>query len=201
MILVDNQLRARCEQSLDVEDDPPLVVEFDDTLVRPASIDHRLGNQFRIPKSRTELPGYIDIKEIPNQNDYLKEITIGDDEYVTIRPGNVMLACTREWFNVPRDLAMTLDGRSSIGRLWLSIHVTAGYFDPGFQGIGTLELVNYSPIPLRLRPGAIICQSRWFQLGGIPTRDYSDQYAGKAGRYFRDRGAEGSKYSKPTLRS
>lgn len=201
MILVDHQLQARCDPGPPVEGcdpefqpDPPIIVEFDPKMVRPASIDHRLGNSFRIPKAKAELPEYIDLLDIPNQNEYLKEITIGDDEYVTIRPGGVMLACTKEWFNVPTDLAMTLDGRSSIGRIWMAVHVTAGYFDPGFQGIGTLELVNFSPIPLRLRPGTVICQSRWFQLAGVPYRTYADQYLGKPGRYFRDTGAVGSRY-------
>lgn len=200
MILVDKQLSARCVLGED-NPDAPLIDPFDSNMLRPASIDHRLGNHFRIPKAKSELPEHIDLTRLPDQKEYLKEITIGDDEYVTIRPGGVMLACTREWFNVPRDLAMTLDGRSSIGRLWLSIHVTAGYFDPGFKGVGTLELVNSSPLSIRLRPGAVICQSRWFQLAGIPKHDYSDQYGGAPGRYFGDRQAEGSKYAANPRRS
>jgi dCTP deaminase len=84
---------------------------------------------------------------------------------------------------------MVLDGKSSVGRLFLAAHVTAGYFDPGWHGIGTLELVNLSSVAITLRPGRLICQSRWMTLTERCARPYR-------GRYQDADRAQGSRYGR-----
>lgn len=197
-MLVDHQLRKLCGNGRR----KPLVTPYDSDLVRPASIDHRLGNSFLFPKdqqpSGTMFGRNVSLIDVPPQDEILEEVILEDDGWVMLHPGKCALASTKEWFNVPRTLAMVIDGRSSIGRLWMSIHVTAGYFDPGFSGIGTLELVNFSPWSIELRPGIVVCQSRWFSLDSVPDRDYTNQYGqGKPGRYLGDKRATGSRYSDP----
>lgn len=196
MILPDKILRARCHQEgyhLDRRPgDPPLVEPYDPSLVRPASIDMRLGTSFRV--SRTDKLMAIDLADVPPPDLISEPVGVEPDGYFVIHPGEFVLASTLETINVPRDLAMYLDGRSSLARLGLLAHITAGYFDPGFSGVGTLEFVNLNKVPIMLRPGQIVCQSRWMKLQAPPENDYSTQYAGLPGRYQGDTEAVGSRH-------
>src|SRR5207237_1118859 len=152
---VDHQLRRIAE---DGALDP-----FDPSLVRPASIDLRLGNTFRVARShRVSTVDLIDIPDVDDMTELVtvpyyrewspthKQYTINLAGKFVIHPGEFVLASSLEIITVPRKLAMYLDGRSSLGRLGLAIHVTAGYFDPGFTGRGTFELVNLSRVPIIL---------------------------------------------------
>lgn len=105
-----------------------------------------------------------------------------------IHPGEFVLGSTLERIRVPIDVVMALEGKSSLARLGLLPHVQAGYFDPGWDGVGTLEMVNLSEVPIILRPGLTICQSRWTRLENPAARPYS-------GRYQGDLAVAGSRYS------
>lgn len=159
---------------------PTLVSPFDPANVQPASIDLRLGSSFRVPERQL---AYIDLEDVP-------EVTTNphlSPERFTLHPGEFVLGSTLERITVPNHLTMYIDGKSSLGRLGLAAHVTAGYFDPGWDGIGTLELVNLFPVPIVLRPGRLICQSRWMRLTEPTNSPYCGHYDG-------DDGAEGSRY-------
>lgn len=109
-----------------------------------------------------------------------------------IHPGQVVLGSTLERITVPSNLVMTLEGKSSLARLFLLPHVQAGYFDPGWDGVGTLEIVNLNDVAIVLRPGLKICQSRWFELADVPTNLYGSAAAGS--HYQGAMAVDGSRY-------
>jgi dCTP deaminase len=162
---------------------PSLLDPFEPGNVQPASIDLRLGTSFRVPDSHTY--AHIDLDDVPPSTTTPVDVALGAP--FVLHPGEFVLGSTVERIHVPNDLAMYLDGKSSLGRIGLAAHVTAGYFDPGFQGIATLELVNLYPVAIVLRPGKLICQSRWMRLEDPTERPYR-------GRYQGDSGAGGSRY-------
>lgn len=117
---------------------------------------------------------------------------INPDGFFVIQPGEFVLGSTFEHITVPSNLAMQLCGKSSLARIGLLPHVEAGWFDPGWKGIGTLEIVNLGPSPIILRPGLKICQSKWMRLSNPPTILYGDERAGS--HYQGGERAEGSRY-------
>lgn len=125
-------------------------------LIQPASVDMTLGDTFRTLRNHTV--DYIDLVERPD----LTELHV-TTEFV-LHPGEFALATTRERVIVPRELAAQVNGKSSLGRLGLSIHVTAGFIDPGFSGQITLELSNLLRIPIKLRRGMPIAQICFMRL-------------------------------------
>jgi dCTP deaminase len=150
--------------------------------------DLKLGTSFR----RVRDPGYdqrvsIDLANVPHQDEITRQVDVPMGESFWLKPGEAALGSTLERIFVPHHLAMYLDGKSSLGRLFLAVHITAGYFDPGFTGVGTLEFVNLFNRPLILRPGLPICQARWMTLVRPPRDAYSGHYQG-------DEGATGSRY-------
>lgn len=95
-----------------------------------------------------------------------------------IHPGEMVLGSTLERITVPLDLGMQLTGKSSLARVGLIPHVEAGWFDPGWEGVGTLEIANLGATPIILRPGLKICQSRWMRLSSPPAHAYGSAQAG-----------------------
>lgn len=118
--------------------------------------------------------------------------TIDDEARLVIHPGEMILGSTLETITVPPDLVMVLEGKSSLARLGLLPHVAAGYFDPGWRGVGTLELVNLSRVPIILRPGLKICQSRWTRMDAVPSLLYGNERLGS--HYQGDDRVAGSRY-------
>lgn len=161
---------------------------FDPALVNPASIDLRLGTGFR--RQNTWAVSFIDLGDVPEADltTELVEVEIGGR--FVIHPGEFVLGSTLERLRIPHDLAMSIDGKSSLARLGLMVHITAGYFDPGFEGVGTIEMANLSPVAIVLRPGLPICQSKWIRMEAPPAHPYSGRYQGatsvEGSRYGRD---------------
>jgi len=149
--------------------------------IQPSSVDLRLGNQFKIFQ-RTK-KAYIDpLKD--DAEEYTETIAIKDSETFILHPGEFVLASTKERVELGEDVVARVEGRSSLGRLALLVHATAGYIDPGFRGNLTLELSNVGKMPIALYPGMRICQLSFEIMSskvevpyGHPSRDskYQDQ--------------------------
>lgn len=122
--------------------------------VQPASIDIRLSRQFRVFTGHQ----YDAIDPDRQQPGLTRPVIIPGDGVFILHPGEFALGCTLETVTLPADLAARLEGKSSLGRLGLQTHSTAGWIDPGFSGQVTLELKNVAPLPIRLRPGMRIGQ-------------------------------------------
>ncbi len=126
-----------------------------DVQIQPSSVDLRLGNEFRIFK--TIRKGFIDpIRDNPEE--YTELVYVEDGEPFILHPGEFILGVTKERIELSDDVVARVEGRSSLGRLAILIHATAGYIDPGFRGRITLELSNVGKMPVALYPGMRICQ-------------------------------------------
>ena len=137
--------------------------------LQPASLDLTLDNKIRTFKN-TSRP-YIDIRT--NLDDLTQLVTIPDnDQPYILQPGQFVLANTREAVRIPNDLVARLEGKSSLGRLGLAIHSTAGFVDPGFQGNLTLELSNLAQLPITLYPDMKIAQIAFIRLTTQALRPY-----------------------------
>jgi dCTP deaminase len=162
MILSDTDLIARLRDgSLVIE---PL--EDLDVQVQPASVDLRLGSEFRGPGASE-----VEVASIARPR--------------VLARGEMLLGTTLERVVIPHDLVARVEGRSSVGRLGLLVHATAGFVDPGFEGQITLELVNLGPQPITLEPGVRICQLTLHLLTSPASRPYGvargSKYAGQRG--------------------
>jgi dCTP deaminase len=127
---------------------------FDDALVQPCSVDVRCDRRFRVFH-----PGrypYIDVKQA--MPDLTELVEIDGDRAFILHPGEFVLGATLERLGLPDDLVARLDGKSSLGRLGLQVHSTAGLADPGFEGQITLELSNVASLPIAIYPGMRIAQ-------------------------------------------
>lgn len=144
-----------------------LILPFDPKSVQPASYDIKLGYEFRIFKNIHK--PYLDLKN-PIE-DFMELIRIKDDKHLIIHPGEFLLGTSIERVRIPSDMIARLDGKSSLGRLGIIVHATAGYIDPGFKGHITLEMTNVANIPIALYPGMRIGQISFMRLetpAGIP---------------------------------
>lgn len=147
---------------------------FDASRIQPSSYDFTLGDTFLFPKvSRVT----IHVKE--DQKDTFEEIVTDEENGVVIYPHSCCLAVTRERVRFGSTIAGRLEGKSSLGRLFLSIHITAGFFDPGFNGYPTLELVNHNDVPIVIYPGMPIAQMSFFRLEGRPFNLYGKSSGSK----------------------
>jgi dCTP deaminase len=133
--------------------------------LQPASYELALSPRFLLFDPTVEV---IDPLDLP---DYTTEVNIDDNEgkyydqgYLVLHPGEFVLGSSVEVFKFPTDLAGELTGKSSLGRLGLQVHATAGFFDPGFCGTATLEMSNVSRLPIRLWPGMIVAQMRFVRM-------------------------------------
>lgn len=149
MILNDKTIRKHLENKK-IEITP----ELNDKQIQPSSIDLRLGNTIQTFKENNTL--YLDTHE--DTTPYMSKYTIPENHKLIIQPHEFLLATTHEYIRLPDNIVGRVEGRSSIGRLGLTIHVTAGYIDPGFQGNITLELYNMNRHPIAIYPGQRICQ-------------------------------------------
>jgi dCTP deaminase len=155
---------------------------WDEANVQPASVDVRLGNSFRVFHNHKATT--IDLRDPPR--DLTEEVTRADDEPFVIHPGEFCLATTLEWVELGDDIVSRVEGKSSLGRLGLIVHATAGFVDPGWKGALTLELNNLTRIPIKLWPRMFIAQLSFMQLDRPARRPYGSpelgsHYQGQAG--------------------
>src|SRR4051812_12126417 len=141
---------------------------FDETMIQPASVDLKLGGSFRVFHNfRVES---IDIADPPQGLTELVEVA--DDEPFIVHPGEFVLGRTAEFVEMPDNLVARVEGKSSLGRLGLIVHATAGFVDPGFQGTLTLEITNLTRVPIKLWAGKPIAQLSFMELDRAAERPY-----------------------------
>jgi dCTP deaminase len=149
--------------------DGRLVIEpWDDSMVQPASIDLRLGDSFRVFHNHRIQT--IDIADPPR--DLTERVETEDGGEFVLHPGEFVLGRTAEWVELPDDIVARIEGKSSMGRLGLIVHATAGFVDPGWAGTLTLEITNFNSVPIVLRPGFPIAQLSLMALDTPAERPY-----------------------------
>jgi len=184
-----------------------IVVEpFDESLVGPASLDVRLGFKFRVFKNINIEA--IDIKSYKEDVIYRSEskdfiihhgtysdliIAKREDVPIVIHPGEFILASVYEYIELPKNIAAQISGRSSIGRLGLLVHTSAGWIDPGYAGHLTLEIYNVNKIPVKLYPLTKIAQIVFYELEEDVEVPYGER---KSSKYYKEDGATESKITK-----
>lgn len=141
---------------------------WDPAMVQPASVDIHLGNSFRVFHNHRIQS--IDLGNPPR--DLTEHVEVADDGEFVIHPGEFVLGRTHERVEIPEDIVCRIEGKSSIGRLGLVVHATAGFVDPGFHGTLTLEIANFNSVPIVLRPGLPICQLSFMALDRPAERPY-----------------------------
>ena len=147
---------------------------FDESLVQPSSVDVRVDNSFRV-FNNSRYP-FIDVRK--PMEDLTELVKVGPDEPFILHPGEFVLGQTLERVSLPDDLVARLEGKSSLGRLGLVIHSTAGFVDPGFEGNLTLELSNLANLPITIYQGMPIGQISFMRLDGSVEHPYGDRAAG-----------------------
>jgi dCTP deaminase len=151
-----------------VEEERIKIRPWDPTMVQPASVDLRLGTSFRVFHNH-RLPA-IDLAEPPTG--VTEHVQIEDTASFVIHPGEFVLGSTVEWVELPDDIVARIEGKSSLGRLGLIVHATAGFVDPGFSGTLTLEITNLTRVPIVLWPGKPIAQLSFMALDRAAERPY-----------------------------
>jgi dCTP deaminase len=160
-----------------------IVVEpYDEAMIQPSSIDFRLDRYFRVFENHR----YPHIDPAADQSDLTREVEPVGDEAFILHPGEFVLGSTLEVVSLPDDLAARVEGKSSLGRLGLLTHATAGFVDPGFSGHVTLELANVATLPIKLYPGMKIGQLCFFRLSSPAEHPYGSEKYGS--RYQGQRG-------------
>lgn len=124
--------------------------------IHASSMDLRLGNVFKVYEHSKY--AVLDPKNPKTFAQNMRIITIPDGEPFIVQPGEFILGVTQEKITVPDDLVVRVEGRSSLGRLGIIVHSTAGFVDPGFVGTITLEISNLNRLPVALYPGMRVCQ-------------------------------------------
>ncbi|MBU0530091.1 MAG: dCTP deaminase [Candidatus Aenigmatarchaeota archaeon] len=165
MILPDHEIRKYLEEGKIVIE--PL--ENKDVQIQPAGVDLRLGNEFRIFKSST-VP-FIDTKK--KGEDYTELIRVEDDKPFIIHPGEFVLGVVKEYIKVSDDLVGSVDGRSSMGRVGVSIHTTSSSINPGWEGHLVLEITNMGRMPVALYPGMRIAKLALHKLSSPSENPYN----------------------------
>ncbi|KPC73473.1 deoxycytidine triphosphate deaminase [Streptomyces sp. NRRL F-6602] len=160
---------------------------FDEAMLQPASIDVRLDRDFLVFEGHR----HACIDPAVEQEDLLRPVRVGEGEAFVLHPGEFVLGSTLERVSLPDTLAARLEGKSSLGRLGLITHSTAGFIDPGFEGHVTLELSNLAPLPLKLWPGMKIGQICVFALSSPAEHPYGSAVRGS--RYQGQRGPTASR--------
>ena len=182
MILSDRSLREALAAGR-------IVVEpFDESLIQPSSIDVRVDRYFRVFRNHTA--GIIDVKH--DMENLTELVTIPDDGVFMLHPGEFVLGSTLERVAVPNDLVARIEGKSSLGRLGLLIHSTAGFIDAGFDGHVTLELSNVANLPITLYPGMKIGQISFLSMTTPADVPYGSKATGS--KYQGQRGPTPSRY-------
>jgi dCTP deaminase len=142
--------------------------------LQPSSVDLHLDRSFRV--FRNNRYPYIDVRA--PQPDLTELLHVEDEEPFILHPGEFVLGQTLEWVELPDDLVARLEGKSSLGRLGLLIHSTAGYVDPGWKGNLTLELSNVANLPIALYYGMKIGQISFFEMSSPVERPYGSPELG-----------------------
>ncbi|MDR1442885.1 MAG: dCTP deaminase [Bifidobacteriaceae bacterium] len=176
MLLSDRDIAAQIEAGL-IGVDP-----FDPDMIQPSSVDVRLDRFFLLFDNH--LCAVIDPTE--EQPELTRPFDVPADQPFILHPGEFVLGSTYERVRLPEAIAARLEGKSSLGRLGLLTHSTAGFIDPGFEGHVTLELSNVSTLPIKLWPGMKIGQMCFFQLTSPALRPYGSGATGS--RYQGQRG-------------
>lgn len=171
-----------------IEDGRVRIDPWDPARIQPASVDLRLGNSFRVFNNHKVTA--IDLREPPEN--LTEEVVVAEDEAFVIQPGEFCLARTLEWVEIPDDIVARIEGKSSLGRLGLIVHATAGFCDPGWKGTLTLELNNLTRIPIKLWPGLLIAQLSFMTLDAAAERPYGSD--GLGSHYQGQREATASRY-------
>ncbi|WP_016906055.1 MULTISPECIES: dCTP deaminase [Streptomyces] len=176
MLLSDKDIRS------EIDDGRVRIEPYEPTMVQPSSVDVRLDRYFRVFENHR----YPHIDPAVEQPDLTRLITSEEGEPFILHPGEFVLASTYEVVTLPDDLASRLEGKSSLGRLGLLTHSTAGFIDPGFSGHVTLELSNVATLPIKLWPGMKIGQLCMFRLTSPAEEPYGSPRYGS--RYQGQRG-------------
>ncbi|HLD71416.1 MAG TPA: dCTP deaminase [Candidatus Peribacteraceae bacterium] len=168
MILSDRDIRKAIESGR-VKIDTPQKEMF--MHIHASSMDLRLGNVFKLYEHSKF--AILDPKLPESFVGNMRTITIPDNEPFIVQPGEFVLGVTRETLTVPDDLVVRVEGRSSLGRLGIIVHSTAGFVDPGFSGTITLEISNLNRMPVALYPGMRICQLAFEQMSSPAEMPYN----------------------------
>lgn len=160
---------------------------YDPSMIQPSSIDVRLDKFFRVFDNHK----YPHIDPAQDQSDLTREVEVAGEDAFILHPGEFVLGSTYEYVTLPDDVAARLEGKSSLGRLGLMTHSTAGFIDPGFQGHITLELANVATLPIKLYPGMKIGQLCFFRLTSAAENPYGSAKYGS--RYQGQRGPTASR--------
>jgi dCTP deaminase len=161
---------------------------YDDSLLQPSSVDVRVDRYFRVFHN-ARYP-YIDVKQ--PQEELTEQVELNDDRAFILHPGEFVLGSTLERVKLPDDLVARLDGKSSLGRLGLLIHSTAGFIDPGFDGHVTLELSNVANLPITIYRGMKIGQISFMRMTEPASSPYGSSQLGS--KYQGQRGPTPSRY-------
>jgi dCTP deaminase len=181
VLLSDRDIRAEVDAGRVVLD------PYDDAMVQPSSVDVRIDRFFRLFDNHK----YAVIDPSQAQPELTRLVEVESDEAFVLHPGEFVLASTFEVVTLPDDVAARLEGKSSLGRLGLLTHSTAGFIDPGFSGHVTLELSNVATLPIKLWPGMKIGQLCFFRLSSAAEKPYGSTSAGS--RYQGQRGPTASR--------
>ncbi|MBO1754770.1 dCTP deaminase [Allobranchiibius sp. CTAmp26] len=176
MLLSDRDIRAQIDAGR-VQLDP-----YDAAMIQPSSIDIRMDRFFRLFDNHK----YPFIDPAADQEDLTRLVEVEAGEPFVLHPGEFVLGSTYERVTLPDDVAARVEGKSSLGRLGLLTHATAGFVDPGFNGHVTLELSNVATLPIKLWPGMKIGQLCFFQLSSpaenpYGSAKYGSHYQGQRG--------------------
>ena len=181
MLLSDKDIKIEIEKAR-------VVLEpYDANMIQPSSVDVRLDRIFRTFENHK----YAHIDPAENQPELTRVVTTVGAEPFILHPGEFVLGSTYEVITLPDDIAGRLEGKSSLGRLGLLTHSTAGFIDPGFSGHVTLELSNVATLPIKLWPGMKIGQLCLFRLSSPAEHPYGSAIYGS--RYQGQRGPTPSK--------
>jgi dCTP deaminase len=167
---------------------------LDGAAIQPASVDLRLGSTFRVFKT-TSRP-YVDVAQ--EVDDLTELVQISPKEPFVIQPNTFVLGSTVETITLPDDIVARVDGKSSLGRLGLLVHATAGYVDPGWTGKLTLELSNQSQMPIALYYGMRIAQISFIEMTTPVDRPYGSE--GLGSKYQGQTGPTPSRISREFFR-
>jgi dCTP deaminase len=181
VLLSDRDIRA------EVEAGRVVLEPYEPAMVQPSSIDVRIDRFFRLFDNHK----YPVIDPSADQPELTRLVEVKPDEPFVLHPGEFVLASTFEVVTLPDDVAARLEGKSSLGRLGLLTHSTAGFIDPGFSGHVTLELSNVATLPIMLWPGMKIGQLCFFRLSSAAEHPYGS--AGYGSRYQGQRGPTASR--------
>jgi len=181
VLLSDRDIRHEVDQKRIVLD------PWDESMVQPSSVDVRLDRYFRLFDNHK----YQHIDPATDQPDLTRLVEVDPNESFVLHPGEFVLGATFEVVTLPDDVAARLEGKSSLGRLGLLTHSTAGFIDPGFSGHVTLELSNVATLPITLWPGMKIGQLCFFRLSSAAEHPYGSERYGS--RYQGQRGPTASR--------